>query len=48
MKMHENVLTSRQKKFIQRIGQAVMKQGFYLAGGTALAAYVGTSPLRRS
>ncbi len=41
MKIHEEVLSPRQKNLARRIGPALSRQGFYLAGGTALALMVG-------
>jgi predicted nucleotidyltransferase component of viral defense system len=41
MGFHEKVLTHDQKRALERLGPFTFKQDFYLAGGTALAIYLG-------
>jgi predicted nucleotidyltransferase component of viral defense system len=41
MGFHEKVLTRDQKRALEQLGPFTFKQDFYLAGGTALAIYLG-------
>jgi hypothetical protein len=41
MGFHRDVLTQDQKRVLKRLGPFAMQQNFYLAGGTALAIYLG-------
>ncbi len=41
MTFHPEVLTARQRRLLARIGPPVTREGFYLAGGTAIAILLG-------